>query len=294
MSAKKQLPNRESKLPLRYDPYQIFKNSSTPYAIYARRKWLGEETESSRVEGDLIVTKLIEAQSPNGSWNNSVVDTIQNLHLIALLAPKFNGRTKKAVDWLLEKEHEIMRCRSGDGARYDGLFFRMNREDTHQIYHRKDLFFNRGCAGFVKTAAALYFAGIFTKQKDERVLQAFKTLDNVIKRRNGKWCSLSCSNNILRAYISHPLKRASSQTQQALKTLAKLQSRNGGWRGIPFFYHTLNIIALSKLKVAREQIAKSLPRIIRSQNRDGSFGKDNKEFYTFLVLDGLKRQRIKI
>ena len=183
---------------------------------------------------------------------------------------------------------------SGDGAKYDGLFFRVNRKDVSLIYRHNDLLFNRGCTGFVKTAAALYFDGIFTKQKDERVLQAFKTLDNVIKKRHNKWCSMPCSNNILRAYISHPLKRQSKQTQDALKTLAKLQTRNGSWRGIPYFFHTFNIVAQSKLKIAKQQIQKALPRIVHYQNRDGSFGKGNKEFYTFLVLDGLKRQRIKI
>ncbi len=283
------IPHREEKPLLRFDPYQIFKNSSTPYAIYARRKWLGEETESSRIEGDQIVAKLIDVQNNNGSWNDSVVDTIQNLHLISLLAPKFNGRTKRAVDWLLEKGHEPMRH-----SLYEGLFFRMNRNDTKQIYRRRDFIFTMGCSGFVKTGAALYFAGIFTKQKDERVLYAFKTLDKVIKKRHSKWCSLPCSNNILRAYISHPLKRQSKQTQDALKILAKAQTKNGGWQGTSYFYHTFNLIAQSKLKVARQQIIKALPRIISSQNRDGSFGKDNKEFYTFLVLDGLKRQRIKI
>jgi len=122
------IPHREEKPLLRYDPYQIFRNSSTPYAIYARRKWLGEETESSRIEGDQIVAKLIEAQRTNGSWNDSVVDTIQNLHLISLLASKFNGRTKRAVDWLLEKGHEPMRH-----PLYEGLFFRMNRKERHSI-----------------------------------------------------------------------------------------------------------------------------------------------------------------
>ncbi len=283
------IPHREEKPLLRFDPYQIFKNSSTPYAIYARRKWLGEETESSRIEGDQIVAKLIDVQNNNGSWNDSVVDTIQNLHLISLLAPKFNGRTKRAVDWLLEKGHEPMRH-----SLYEGLFFRMNRNDTKQIYRRRDFIFTMGCSGFVKTGAALYFAGIFTKQKDERVLYAFKTLDKVIKKRHGKWCSLPCSNNILRAYVSHPLKRQSKQTQDALKVLAKAQTKSGSWQGTSYFYHTFNLIAQSKLKVARQQIVKALPRIISSQNRDGSFGKDNKEFYTFLVLDGLKRQRIKI
>jgi len=279
---------------LRYDPYQIFRFGTSPYALYARRKWLGEESESSRIQADQLVNKLIEAQSPNGSWNDSLVETIQNLHLIALLAPKFNGRVKKAVDWLLEKDYEPMRHTAKDGAKYDGLFFRINRKDVNQIYRRKDLLFHPGCAGFIKTAAALFFAGIFTKQKDERVLQAFKTLDNVLKRRQGKWCSMPCSNNILRAYVSHPLKRQSKETKKALTTLAKLQTRSGSWRGIKYFYHTFNIVAQSKLKIARQQVAKALPRLIQLQNRDGSFGREHKEFYTFLVLDGLKKQRIKI
>lgn len=277
---------------LKYLPYGIFKESRTPCGLYARRNWMGESTAKLKGVIERVVESICRDQLDNGSWGDSVVNTSENLHILSLLAPERDDVGAKGVDWLLEKEHPPMVLTSGDGSPYTGLFFKMGPGDTKAIYGRDDLFFNRGCSGFVKTGAALYLSGIFGRGEDKRVGSAFKSLDRVLEVRGGRWCSLVCSNNILRGYVTHPRRRDSSQTRKALAYLEKVQAKTGGWERIPYFYHSFNTIASSKLPSARRQIERAMPRILRSQNRDGSWGKRHQEFKTFMVLDGLCRQGI--
>ncbi len=278
---------------LKYSPYSVFKRSTTPYGLYARTRWMGETSGELNRRIERLLELLSKRQSDTGSWNDSVVDTVENLYALSLLSPRRSTAAVNAVDWLLEKEHPSTVHISGDGSPYSGLFFRVKRGDTAGIYNRRDLPFNRGCSGFFKSGAALYFSGIFGKQNDPRAEAAFRSLDRVLDTRGGVWCSLPCSNNILRAYVSHPAKRDSRGTRKALKYLEHVQTETGGWKGTPFFYQTFNTVAQSGLPSARRQIERAMNRVSRSQNRDGTWGKTNKEFNTFLVLDGLHRRGIR-
>jgi hypothetical protein len=276
----------------KYSPYTVFNKSRTPYGLYARAHWMGESSVKLKGAVERLVASICRSQRKNGSWGDSVVKTTENLHILSLLAPHRVDFGSKAVDWLLEKEHPSIVHVSGDGSPYSGLFFKVGREDTKGIYGRNDILFNKGCSGFFKTGAALYFSGFYGREKDQRVANAFKSLDKVLNVRRGKWCSLSCSNNILRGYVSHPKKRDSSQIRKALRYLEGIQTKGGGWKETPYFYRTFNSIASSSLPAARRQVERAMPRILRSQNRDGTWGKSHKEFKTFLVLDGLHQQNI--
>jgi len=277
---------------LKFSPYSVFKNSKTPHGLYARTQWMGEST--ARVKGTVerLVSSICQGQLDNGSWDNSVIKTAENLHTLSLLAPRRLSVGRKAVDWLLEKDYPPMVHISGDRSPYTGLFFKLSREDVKQVYGRKDLLFNRGCSGFVKTGAALYFSGIFGREEEKRVANAFRSLDKVLEIRCGRWCSPACSNNILRAYTSHPKKRNSAQTRKALRHMEEIQTEGGTWKGTPFFYHTFSTVAQSDLASARRQIKRAMARVLRSQNRDGTWGRTNKEFNTFMVLNGLDQQGI--
>lgn len=277
---------------LKYSPYAVFRGSRTPYGLYARTNWMGESTAKLKGAVERLADSISGDQRENGSWADSVVKTTENLHVLSLIAPDRVDVGAKGVDWLLEKEHPPIVLISKDGSPYTGLFFEMGPGDTKAIYGRDDLLFNRGCSGFFKTGSALYFSGIFGKEKERRVANAFRSLDKVLEVRGGRWCSLACSNNILRGYVSHPKKQSSAQTRRALSYLEKLQTKAGGWKRIPYFYHSFNTIARSKLPSARRQIERAVPRILRSQNRDGSWGRKHREFRTFMVMDGLHHQGI--
>lgn len=277
---------------LKYSPYRIFKGRRSPYALYARRRWLGESSPRLKDLTRRSVDSICKKQGDNGSWSNSVIGTVENLYFLSLLAPRNSATGARAVDWLLEKEHAPIVHISGDGSPYSGLFFRIEHEDVTQIYSRRDLPFTRGCSGFFKSGAALYFSGIFGRVGDARVTGAFKSLDKVLEVRGGRWCSIACSNNILRGYVRHPKKKSAKETKKALKYLEGIQTKSGGWKGTPFFYQTFNTIAQSDLPSARRQIERATGRVVRSQNRDGTWGRSNAEFNTFMVLDGLDRQGI--
>ena len=277
---------------LKYSPYAVFKGSRKPYALYAKANWMGERSPSLRDMTKRLIDSLCQKQKKNGSWNDSVVRTVENLYFLSLLAPRRSAAGARAVDWLLEKDRPIVVRVSGDGGPYTGLPFEVGHEDVRGIYTRNDLPFNRGCSGFFKTGAALYFSAVFGRGDDERVAVAFRSLDKVLQIRRGKWCSLPCSGNIFRGYVAHPRKKNSAQTKKALKYLEQAQTRTGGWEGTPFFYQTFNAVAQSELPSARRQIGRAVGRVVRSQNRDGSWGRSNREFNTFMVLDGLHRQGV--
>jgi hypothetical protein len=277
---------------LKYEPYRVFRRRQTPYALYARTHWIDGPGSGLKDATRRRVDSITKSQKKNGSWNDSVVRTVENLYILSLLTSRRSTAGARAVDWLLEKDEPITVRISGDGSPYTGLPFKVGHEDVRQIYTRRDLPFHQGCSGFFKTGAALYFSGIFKRADDTRVALAFKSLDKAIQIRGGKWCNVACSGNILRGYVAHPKKRRSSQTKAALRYLEQIQSKGGGWKGTHFFYQTFNTVAHSDLPSARRQMEKALDRIVRSQNRDGTWGRSNTEFNTFMVLDGLHRQGV--
>ena len=277
---------------LKASPYKVFEKSKTPYAIYARKHWMGESSKSLKDLTDSLLESILKKQNPNGSWHDSVVKTVEYLYILSLLAPRRTRAGGGAVDWLLEKSEPLVVRISGDGSPYTGLPFKVGHEDVRQIYTRRDLPFHQGCSGFFKTGAALYFSGVFDRADDERVAVAFKSLDKALQIRGGKWCNVACSGNILRGYVAHPRKRNSSQTKEALRYMEQIQTRAGGWKGTPFFYQAFNTIAQSNLPSARRQVKRAVERIARSQNRDGTWGRSDPEFNTFMVLDALHRQGV--
>jgi hypothetical protein len=275
---------------LRYNPFLIFRNSASPYALHVRRKILESENGSDLAASKKILQRILKGQSRDGSWKSSVIQTVKSLFEIELLEDGPLEAGGRAVEWLMQNPLSKDNSKSKLAEIYQGLFFWIPRPEEHTLPDRRDLLFNRGCSGFFKTGATLYFSGVFGLERDPRIKRAFRTLDNVLKQRDGKWCSLYCSNNILRAYVSHPLRRGHASTRTAVKYLEKNQKPDGSWPDNSYFYYTFHILAQSRLQSARKQIKKALPRVYRSQNRDGTWGRKGKEFTTFLVVDSLYKQ----
>lgn len=275
---------------LRYNPFLIFRNSGSPCALYVRQKILQAENGSDLLASKKVLQRILRNQSRDGSWKNSIVETVRSLHQIQLLDGDSSEAGTRAVEWLMQNPLSREAVRGTAAELYQGLFFWFPRSEERTIPDRRDLLFNRGCSGFFKTGATLYFSGVFGPQRDPRIKRAFRTLDNVLKERSGAWCSLYCSNNILRAYVSHPLRKSHATTRSAIRHLERIQRKDGSWPDNGYFYYTFHILAQSRLQIARKQIRKALPRVFRSQNRDGTWGKKEKEFTTFLVVDSLYRQ----
>ena len=87
---------------LHADPYQVFKNSKTPAGLYARQKWLGQgSTKSWKNDFENTVKKIQSNQLPDGSWENSIIATIDHLFSLHLTVREGNPSIHRGLDWLI-------------------------------------------------------------------------------------------------------------------------------------------------------------------------------------------------
>lgn len=275
---------------LRYDPFIPFLDDLTPMGIHVRQSILGERSQELSLARRELVARLKSGQMSNGSWKDRIIPTVENLFSLVLLGEEGCPAGERAVDWLLNDEMESGGRRHAAKHLDEGVLRVLGSSDLKAIRGRRDLIINRGCGVLAKTGAALYFSAFFNLEGDPRVIEAFRALDHLFRQRRKKWCTFPCSNNVLRAYVSHPLKKSSRTTKSALGRLEQLQTRSGIWKGIPDFFHTLHIVASSTLPSAVRQFERAYQHLHATQNEDGTWGRTSREFKTFLALDALVRQ----
>jgi len=266
---------------LNADPYYVFRHSRSPVGLYARQKWLGEEKDPRWREAfDAAVKRLLAGQSADGSWNQSIVTTIQRLFGLHLTVRNPNDSINGALDWLMAVAFEEL-------SRL--------RRDIRKRNASKDLQnlpFTPGCSGYFLTGASLFLASIFGRENDSRVLEAYGWLAQEGVKKNGRWCGWSCSNNILRAFVVHPTYSKNRAIELAVHALARAQDSSGKWpAGVPF-YQTVNALAHLDSKEANTQLNKAFKHLSRTQNRDGTWGRSRQEWKTFLVVHALRRKGV--
>jgi hypothetical protein len=125
------------------------------------------------------------------------------------------------------------------------------------------------------------------------VVSAFRELDSLFDRNQGRWGAYPSSNNILLAYASHPLKRGSRTARRAVAALKRIQKPDGTWKDDPFFFHTFHALSQSALPGAVEQFEKAFRHLVETQNPDGTWGRRDWEWNSFLALDSLARRGYK-
>ena len=262
---------------LRFDPYQIFKSSKTPAGLYARQKWLDEEpTLSWQADYEQAVRKLWREQLSNGSWAHSKVETVRRLFGLHLTVRYETEQIIRAMEWLIDKG-----CQAFKKYRKT---IRFSQEPLHGLP------FTPGSSGYLITGATLFLATIFGYGEEDRILEAYDQLSDEISRKGGRWCGWSCSNNILRAFVVHPIYSRSRATAMAVEYLDRTQSPTGSWpRGVPF-YQTVNALAHLDSDSAESQVESAFQRLIETQKSDGTWGRAQKEWNTFLVVHALKNK----
>ncbi len=266
------------KLP--HDPLGVFKNSKTPGGLYARQKWLGQEkAEAWQRDYREVVIQLRSGQLPNGSWDNSIVSTIQRLFGLHLTVRNADASIDHAIDWLLNVE--LLQS-----------FINTPKRQTEKIAPDAlhNLPFTKGCFGHFAIGAILFHATNFDREKDERVLEMYERLSQMIEKEHGRLCSGSCMNNILRAFIVHPQYAHGKAMQMAVDMLEHLQEPSGKWLSHIPFYQTVNILAHLEFGSADAQLRFAFQRLLTTQNRDGTWGKTQREWNTFLIVHAIKRK----
>ena len=270
---------------LKYDPCQIFAGAKTPVALRVRMDRMGEH--GCAYTAEKLAGQILVRQQPDHSWGDTA-STISALYDLSLLNPGGNLITRSGVGWLLEEHLPLVKHFSTDGAPYDNLFFKFEKYESRKLNELAGTPFTRGCSLFIKAGAALYLASANRMPSHERVIAALESLDEVLSVRKGRWCSPSCSNNILQGYAMHPEAKDGAAMRAAVASLVKLQKPSGAWTGAPF-YPTLYALSNCESKQAAKQVKLALAKCVRTQKRDGSWGGKDKMHDTYLVLEAMKR-----
>jgi hypothetical protein len=273
---------------LRTSPYAQFAASTTPVGLYARRAWLEEKSAALRRAERKALRRILAAQRSNGSFG-SLASTIGHLYALHLLQKSASHESDRALDWLWETGLPRPEpCRCQDGVVYHDLPFRLRPGDRARIQAMTGTPFARGCAGFIKTGAAISLASAFGRGREARVQRALRCLDDVIDARKGLWCSPACSLNILQAYADAPDGARSRGLAAAVRSLGRRQKTTGSWQDIPFA-RTFSILASIDTREARAQVRRAIGMVRRTQNPDGSWGRGpGRELTSFLMVRALR------
>lgn len=258
----------------------MFKGSNTPFALYARQKWLGEEGQEDW-EKDFKTTleAIIKEQLENGSWDNNILSTIRHLFGLHLTIRKTDARVEKGLQWLLNKIIPSFSFPSG--------ITRLPPIGPQEIY---GLPFTSDHPGRLFTAATLFLFSVFNKGEDPLIVDWYERACRKIIEGQGIYFSQPSTHNILRALAVHPKFAQSPASEMITDRLSSLQTSAGDWPP-PFpFYQTVNILAHLSFPAAERQLQKALPLLEKKQNKNGSWGRTQNEWNTFLAVHALKRK----
>jgi len=262
---------------LHYDPFLIFKGSKTPVGLYARQKWLGE-SGTSQWQDDFrdIVASLTKRQFDDGSWQQSVMDTICCLFGLHLTVREMNKEIEKGLGWL------ITRLSTNPFAQGD-------LESLSSSSFRELPFLN-GQGNITIVCATLFLAAVFQRVKDETILNLYKLLTQWLAENRDNLDIWVDRYNALRALIVHPVYVQDPETAHLVDFFGEVQDASGVWPSPIPFYLTLNALAHLPHESAHRQWLKAKGIIHNSQNENGSWGNKEQEWNTFLVVHALKNK----
>lgn len=264
---------------LRYNPIQIFKASKTPAGLYARQKWL-DESSTAQWQDDFHETlhALMSGQSDDGSWNQSLYATVRRLFGLHLTRRNQTLQIEKALDWLMRHtlNHNISTLAAPIIPASPDAF--------------RGLPFIPGQTHVSLVCMTLFLATVFQKGQEPDVLANYHLLSPWVAQNANVLDSAADKSNALRALVVHPDYAEDEATAALVNYLDQIQESSGCWPvPIPFF-QTVNALAHLHLEQADRQWDKAQAILCRTQNGDGSWGSEDREWNTFLVVHALKNK----
>lgn len=260
---------------LRYDPYKNFTTSATPVGLYARQKWLGQEGDKDwQFTFGNTVASLLEDQLQEGSWGNSFIHTVHRLFGLHLTVRQPTDYINRALDWLLNHTKHA---------------------DEHEKLVLADLHglpFAPGNPYFLYTGMVLFLATTFGRGSTPEVITLYQGLLQQILRNASSWDNYGDINNILRAFVVHPEFAKSAATMLIVEGMSKIQEDSGMWTNSVPFYQMVNALAHLNLPPADRQLEKAFLLLARTQNSDGTWGDNEKEWNTFLIVHAMRNKKI--
>jgi len=262
---------------LRYDPYAVFRDSQTPAGLYARQKWLAE-SESSAWQSDFrkTVKRLETGQRPDGSWQQSELETITRLFGLHLTVREPDAGITAGLDWLLGRLAHPPENRTVRPAPDDSLF--------------RGLPFVPGDPEALLQGGVLFLATIFGRSRDPGIRERYRAMDGGLFSGPAVWSDPRATSNLFRALVVHPEFSRTNAVRAAVRQLADLQSADGDWQPPLPFYQILNALAHLDCPEADQQLARAFDQLAARQNKDGSWGRFDPEWNTFLAVHALRNK----
>jgi hypothetical protein len=264
---------------LRNNPLQIFKASKTPAGLYARQKWL-DESGTAQWQDDFheTLSSLMSGQSDDGSWNPSPLESVRRLFGLHLTLRSKTEEIEKALDWLMG--HTLKHKASNLTAPIEPV-----SPDAF-----RGLPFMPGKTHVSLVCMTLFLATVFQRGNEPTVLSHYHLLSLWVSENAGAMDTGSDKSNALRALVVHSNYAEDPATTALVDYLGQIQEPSGCWPvPIPFF-RTVNALAHLHLKQAHRLWDKALANLCRTQNSDGSWGDEDCEWNTFLVVHALKNK----
>lgn len=260
---------------MRFNPLQIFRASKSPVGLYARRKWL-DEAQTSAWQNDFheTVTSLMTGQSADGSWLQSPVETVRRLFGLHLTVRDRTEEIDQALGWLMK---EVSHYNLTEG---------LDEDLPSDVF--RELPFIKGRDQLTMLCATLFLASVFQRQSDELIMARYKMLTRWLDDHADSDDIWTDKSNALRALIVHPVYVNDPAALKLVDDLGENQTPSGLWPSpIPFFL-TVNALAHLDSEAAQRQLNKVHPLLSVSQKKDGSWGQQDREWNTFLVVHALK------
>ena len=262
---------------LRHNPLQIFKNSKTPAGLYARQKWLKKSaTAEWKKDYDQTVAALLSTPFPeieNGAMACKVITRLFGLHLTVRSAtPQIHATLSRLLD-LIHLESDQIELKIRD----DGRPLELGA-----------LPFTRSHLSSLLLGTSLFLASIFGRENDPYVLTLYRWLCEKGIDQSGRWIGKAETHNVFRALVVHPEYSRTEETARVVDYIGGQQTDEGDWGpGLPF-YQTLNALAHLDHHRVSSQLQRAFRLLMATQNTDGSWGRDEQEWDTFLVVHSLK------
>ncbi len=263
---------------MRFNPLQIFKASKSPAGLYARRKWL-DEAQTSAWQNDFheTVTSLLAGQSADGSWLQSPLETVRRLFGLHLTVRDRTEEINKALGWLIKETSNYNLSEGLD-------------EDLPSDAFR-ELPFIKAQDTLTLLCATLFLASVFQLENDGLVVDRYKLLTRWLNDHADNSDVWTDRSNVLRALIVHPVYASDPAALKLVDDLGENQKSSGLWPSpIPFFL-TVNALGHLNSESANSQWLKVHPLLSVSQKKDGSWGQQDREWNTFLVVHALKNKQ---
>ncbi|MBW2674167.1 MAG: hypothetical protein JRD89_12270 [Deltaproteobacteria bacterium] len=265
---------------IRYNPYAVFASNPSPVGIYARKRWLGQEqTPQWKLDFQRAAQALLARQSPDGSWQGSIVETVRRLFGLHLTIREPNQPTAAALDWLIERVLSVAEGRSLPTEALGGGSLR-------------SLPFTAGDFDLFVMGATLFLSNAFGRAHDTDVLGMYEWLACRVLAKEHRPPGWSSANNVLRALVVHPVYSRHAATEELVMRLSRVQEESGRWgKAIPL-YQTANALAHLDSGMAERQVRRAFQYLVKTQHTDGTWGREEREWDTFLVVHALGKKRI--